>query len=201
MSLDLLSKVKDEFLGVETGINEVVNNVQFGNRFRAMVNSPTSKKIFESSDSYFIKSFNIPNENISLEKRNTDGISFSIGSDRNYDTMTVTFYDREKGELRDKFLTWLDIVYDKDTGLTGYYNDYISNLSIDILPTASVSGTFNKLTFQEAFPSSVGDILYSRDSKNTLQEFTVTFTFKKLVHSKETDYGVNRTNLMNYKSN
>lgn len=172
----------------DSAIGNMLNDVQFANRFRVELSQPTKLQIFTiEDDSFMVKSFNVPNVTLNLVERNYSGIKTKVVNSRDYDSFSIVFYEKESGKLRAKFHEWENYIFNRETGKLGYYKNYISNMfTLQVLSTES-KDIMTKINFHEVFPISIGDITYDRDSKDTLIEFSVTFSFKKLTMENATE--------------
>jgi len=156
-------------------VSQLINDIQFANRFKAKINKDNIFKT-ENESSLHIKSINFPNSTSEIKDRNTNGVPIKLSGVRTIDTLNITTYDSEGGEIRNKFDKWQNEIYDLRTGKRGYYNDYIGSILLYIY--GFDNNISNIVLFNEVWPTNVGDITYSRDSTNTLIEFPVAFAFK-----------------------
>jgi len=158
-----------------SSVHQLLNDVQLANRFTVTINK---SNIFNNarSSTVHVKSINFPNSTSAIKERNVNGIVQKISGLRTIDTINLTMYDAEGGRIRQLFDKWQTEIYDIRTGKAGYYNDYIGSITLNIYGyNFNIART---VLFNEAWPSNVGDISYSRDSSNTLIEFPVSFAFK-----------------------
>ena len=179
--MDILNSIESSLFS-SSYMDRMLNDIQFANRFTVMLTSPKGWiGLFDAQDDSFrVKTFNIPNSTMTTADRTYQGIRTKIVSTRETDSFSIVFYDSEFGRLREKFHTWENLIFDRDTGKLGYYKDYIADqFTLKIISTENKE-TQKFITFSEVYPISIGDITYDRDAKDTLVEFPVTFTFKRM---------------------
>ena len=179
--MTLLNSIESNLFS-DSQIENLLNDLQFGNRFTGVMTSPSvAGDLFDvSEDSFRIKSFNIPNTSIDTEYRNYNGKATRVARSKTYDSFNITFYDNEMGRLREKFHKWAELIFDKESGKLGYYKEYISHVfTLNILSTEDKSINSN-VNFYEVYPVAITDIIFDRGSKNMVIEFSVTFAYKKV---------------------
>jgi len=165
----------------------LLNDLQLLNRFECLLISPNNKSdLFDiREDSFRCKSVQMPSSKIDVSAVNYDGKVKNVATGKTYDEMIVTFYDSNMGKFRQKFNIWHNLIFNKDTGKLGYYDEYVAEwFAVKIMDFEDDTKCSN-VYFQQIFPTSVGDIQYNRDSSNIVAEFSVSFSYRNIYFDNE----------------
>lgn len=188
--MGLIDNIKGSLFGTGEKValrQQLLDNIALSNRFEVLLTKPTQATFqFTPLDNFSIKSIDIPETTIETEVRNYSGVPINIATLKEYDTLSITFYERSKTELRQKFIEWSNLIYDRATGRVGYYSDYIAPyFSVRMLDFKSPKG-YIEWRFYNVFPNSISNLTYAR-GESELVEFSVAFTFNNLGKSEVKD--------------
>jgi len=140
---------------------------------------------------FMAKAAALPAQNIAAIDVPFRGRIFKVAGDRTIDTWTVTIINDESFELRNAFEQWTEIIAKLDNNLGATSPDaYMTNATVFQLGRGSTksskdsTGTANAVlkeyTFQNIFPTTVGEIALSYDTGDTIEEFDVEFQVQSL---------------------
>jgi hypothetical protein len=89
---------------------------------------------------------------------------------------TLTFYADTDQSNRIFFEDWQNSIVDRQTGLVGYYDEYVTGIYVY---QYNRKGVPTSLTyFHECYPSSLGAIALSFDNNNEVMVYDVEFTYR-----------------------
>ena len=125
--------------------------------------------------SLFCSDIQIPARDISEFEYKTDGEPRSIGFLHNHGNLDMEFYCSEDLRERAFFENWQDIIYNRDSVATGYYNDYISRVEV-IKYNASMSEVTARYRFNEVFPTNIGS--FELNSETALLKLSVQMKYR-----------------------
>lgn len=146
--------------------------------------------------SFFVKSGQIPESTIANVPINFLGREFKVPSiDRTFADWTVTVINDEDYRIRHAFETWIEFmapgkaIFESKAGF-GENSPVFADLEVHQLKkggNVSVTGEGEGVTagqflgsyyFKDAFPTNVSAIDLSWDTKDTIEEFSVTFSYQ-----------------------
>lgn len=142
--------------------------------------------------SFFIKSAQIPESTIASIPINFLGREFKVPSiDRTFADWTVTVINDEDYKIRHVFETWIEFmapgkaIFESKSGfgttptIFGNFEVHQLKKSGGIAQGESLTGPYiASYYFKDAFPVNVSPIDLSWDNKDTIEEFSVTFSYQ-----------------------
>ena len=140
---------------------------------------------------FMAKAAALPAQNIAAIDVPFRGRIFKVAGDRTIDTWTVTIINDESFELRNAFEQWTELIAKLDNNLGATNPDsYMTNATVFQLgrgstksskdSTGSQNAVLKEYTFQNIFPTTVGEIALSYDTGDTIEEFDVEFQVQSL---------------------
>ena len=110
------------------------------------------------------------------------GAPFQYPTQVQYAEMQATFIADKFLRLRQFFEVWQSSMYDNQTGMFNFYENYISNIDIFQLGQFEELADRDSVTYgvrmRECFPSVIGEIPYDAGSKDQFVELNVTFQYR-----------------------
>jgi len=140
---------------------------------------------------FMAKAAALPAQNIAAIDVPFRGRIFKVAGDRTIDTWTVTIINDESFELRNAFEQWTEVIAKLDNNLGATQPDaYMTNATVYQLgrgstkssktSDGSANSVLKEYTFQNIFPTTVGEIALSYDTGDTIEEFDVEFQVQSL---------------------
>jgi hypothetical protein len=117
----------------------------------------------------------IPARDVSEFEYKTDGEPRSIGYIHNHGNLDMEFYCSENLRERSFFENWQDLIYNRGSVSTGYYDDYISRVEV-IKYNASMSEVTARYRFNEVYPTNIGT--FELNSETALLKLNVQFKYR-----------------------
>lgn len=139
-----------------------------------------------------------PGGNIATKPLKTYGLKKEIAYNKIFDEITTGFYLSEEMDEYTFFQDWQTLMY-KDNQSLGWYNDYTGTLEIHQLSNKGNAvgsadlGTVTKFTLIDAYPKMISQLALDYGATNTIQRFTVNWTYRDVliepVNSKRSNGG------------
>lgn len=126
-------------------------------------------------------SSSFPEKTIGTIIASNQGRDLRLPGDTSFpETWEVTLYNTEGHDLRRAILEWMRSTdHFQDNMHSGVPNEVMTTMAVSQLDSAMNETV--RYTFHNVWPSSVGSIELSDETKDTIQQFTVTFTFSDWV--------------------
>lgn len=134
------------------------------------------------------KAANLPATQLDFTELKYFTRSIKIPAARQFQPVTLTFYNTQNYELRNKFLEWSfrfnqPVTNQRDESTKksniGFYG------TIDLFPKDMAHNTVAKYQFQSAFPTSVSGLQYSYENDGQVQTYDVEFQYLTATFSVE----------------
>ena len=123
----------------------------------------------------FCDQVQIPGVNFSTIQSRTFGEFRDVPYEKLYDAVNLSFYMDKNLMVKAFFDSWITGIQDKDTRTFNYYNEYITDVEIEVLNT--VDNTVYVIDLFEAYPKTVGSIQLDHASKD-IMKLNVTMQYK-----------------------
>lgn len=142
---------------------------------------------------YYCSQVNVPSSNLTTtEIRVGGGDVFTLPYTRVYNALIVTFYldggyVDDGGKILKAFQGWIDYIYNPATRQLAYYNDYVSpKIKVTLYTMPDGNPAFGKggkeiigsVTFHEAYPANIENMMLSGNSSNEASQLTVNFNYR-----------------------
>ena len=101
--------------------------------------------------------------------------------ERNFETVTLTFYVDTKMTVLGMFNDWMNLIIDPTTRLVGFYDDYVSPTMSVVVEDIGGANTY-VTEFFEVYPKSIAPIQLDYNSKD-VAKLAVTFNYKYHINS------------------
>lgn len=126
----------------------------------------------------------VPQGNISTTQVRVMGEARSVPYDKIYDTATFTFYMDNNGIVHKLFSIWMSCIFDPNTRLYNYYDDFVSqNIDIRLTNNETVNGSdpiaFKTVRLLEAYPSTIAPIQLTGLTGAQPTQFDVTMVCRR----------------------
>ena len=129
----------------------------------------------------FCSAISMPDRDMQIKEVRHQGPVYKIVHDYKSADITATFYSDKFLRERSYFELWQSAMYNNQTQNYNFYDNYVSNVNIYQLGSFANQDFRDDITYgiqlYECFPKTIGPVDYSYDA-NTIQTFTVTFTFR-----------------------
>ena len=110
------------------------------------------------------------------------GAPYKYPTQVQYGDVTATFIGDKFLRLRQFFEVWQSTMYDNQSGMFNFYDNYISNMDIFQLGQFEDLGDRDSVTYgvrmRECFPSAIGEIQYDSGNQNQFVQINVTFSYR-----------------------
>jgi hypothetical protein len=148
----------------------VIKGLTQTNRYRITINNEYLNNI---PYQYMAKDVIFPGQSLVDSSIVIQGITRNLAGGMNFDPLSITFICDEKMSIRTAFENWHKKIYNKENSTLGYYDDYKTDIMIEILNKNFE--TIKKVLISDAWPKDFSDIQLSYDSIDQVMEFTVSF--------------------------
>ena len=146
------------------------------NRFAVLFTPPTSVNPANLRKTLlFCDQASLPGVNFSTVQNRSYGEVREVPYEKLFDTCQLTFHVDKDMMVKSLFDQWIQSIQNPVTRTYSYYNDYITNMQIEVQDLAD--NTRYEMTLYEAYPKTIGAISLSNESKDTMK-LTVTFQYK-----------------------
>ena len=161
-------------------LNEFISNVKnrgvaVQNRFWIMMPQPTILDRENKEISMFCKSVSIPGVNIASSAERLTGEVSEIPYDRNFGAASMVFWNRADFDTRDYFERWVDGIQDPKTRILSYYNDFKSDIQVNVLD--KMDKLRYRVTLHSAHPKSIGGLVLDNETPGVMS-FDVQFDYR-----------------------
>jgi hypothetical protein len=183
MALNLPFLTKDSPRGnpKPRSINDFISQVKSGamarqNRFVVLFTPPSGvnpqalQKVL-----LFCDTVQLPGVNFSTIQNRTYGEFREVPYEKLYDNVNMTFYVDNDLKVKDLFDRWIDQIQNPTTRNWNYYNNYISNMVIEVQDIND--NTRYEMTLWECYPKNIGSITLDQASKE-IMKLPVTIQYK-----------------------
>jgi hypothetical protein len=123
----------------------------------------------------FCDTVQLPGINYSTVQNRTFGEFRETPYERLYDNVTMTFYVDNDMKVKVLFDDWINSVQNPDTRTFNYYNDYISDMTIEIQDVSDKPRY--RLKMYECYPKNIGSIQLDYANKDVMK-VQVTMQYK-----------------------
>ena len=146
------------------------------NRFTVSIANPlgyggTNSSLVE----LFCEQAVLPSLSFSSQPTRTYGEQREVVYDRNFEAVTLTFLVDRQMQIKDYFDQWTNQIINPYTRLSGFYNDYIRDITI-ITQDTKDNDTYIAV-LREAYPKTVSAVQLDYNSKDVMK-LQVTFNYK-----------------------
>ncbi len=98
----------------------------------------------------------------------------------NYEDMEMLFIMSPDGYERRIIEKWIGLARDHKTGHVGYYDDYVSEMLRIAQDTGGTQNSLYHVDLKEAYPVSVANVDFDRQSSDDFQIISVMFAFRRV---------------------
>jgi hypothetical protein len=123
----------------------------------------------------FCDQIQIPGVNYSTIQNRTFGEFRETPYEKLYDAVNISFYVDKDMMVKSFFDTWMSGIQDKYTRTFNYYNEYVTDFTLEVLDT--VDNTVYIVDLHEAYPKTIGAIQLDQGSKD-IMKLSVTMQYK-----------------------
>jgi hypothetical protein len=128
----------------------------------AGVSSATLKNIL-----LFCSNATLPGTNYATVQNRSFGEFREVPYEKLYDTCTLEFYVDTELQVKKLFDDWINVIQDPTTRTFNYYNDYISNMLIEVQDLNDK--TRYQMILRECYPKSISSIQLDQGSKDVMK--------------------------------
>lgn len=130
---------------------------------------------------FLIKAASIPADNIGTITVPYRGRDLKIAGDRTFESWTITVINTNSFDIRKKFEAWQELINGHATNQSAInLDEYFQDWTVKHLDReGKVAETYNMVG---AFPTVVSSIDLSHDTKDTIEEFSVTMEYQYWLH-------------------
>lgn len=163
-------------------INEFVGNLKFGGarptQYRVFVTNPANP-LGDLQMPFLCKAAQLPSSTIGVINANYFGRAIKIAGDRTYEDWTVTVYNDEDFLIRNALEQWSHAINSPEGNSRGFGSasplQYRTNAQVTQFSKTGVP--VRTYDFSNLWPSNIGPIELSWDTQDTIEEYTVTFSY------------------------
>lgn len=123
----------------------------------------------------FCDQVQLPGVNYSTVQNRTFGEFRETPYEKLFDAVNMSFYVDTGLKVKYMFDEWINSVQNQDTRLFRYYNDYTTNMSIEVLDLQNK--TRYEVALYECYPKNIGSIQMDQSSKDVMK-IQVTMQYK-----------------------
>jgi hypothetical protein len=123
----------------------------------------------------FCDTVQLPGINYSTVQNRTFGEFRETPYERLYDTVSMTFYVDNDMKVKVLFDDWINSIQNPDTRTFSYYNNYISDMTIEVQDVSDK--TRYRLKMYECYPKNIGSIQLDAANKDVMK-LQVTMQYK-----------------------
>lgn len=123
----------------------------------------------------FCDQVQLPGVNYSTVQNRTFGEFRETPYEKLYDNLSMSFYVDNEMKVKSLFDDWIATIQNPTERTFGYYNDYISNMTIEIQDLQNK--TRYEMTLWECYPKNIGSIQLDYSNKD-LMKMQVTMQYK-----------------------
>jgi hypothetical protein len=124
----------------------------------------------------FCEKATLPGINYATTANRTYGETREVVYDRMYDPVTLTFHVDRKMSIKEIFDNWSQYIIDPSSRTVGWYNDYVTPMTIRIQDLED--NTTYLVQLWEAYPKTIGAISLDAGNNNDTMRLDVTFQYK-----------------------
>ena len=135
----------------------------------------------------FCDQVQIPGVNFSTIQSRTFGEFRDVPYEKLYDAVNLSFYIDKDLMVKSFFDSWISGIQDKYTRTFNYYNEYITDVTIEVLDMVDKSVYI--IDLHEAYPKTVGSVQLDQASKD-IMKLNVTMQYKYFRAFKTTSDGI-----------
>lgn len=159
--------------GPNKPIQQFVASVKQGalartNRFAVMFTPPAgvnSSPLIKTL--LFCETVQLPGANFSTVQNRSFGEFREVPYEKLYEQITMTFYVDNDMAVKNLFDEWQGCIYDPITRTFGYYNDYTTNMTIEVQDIND--NTRYEVTLYEVYPKTISSISLDNNSKDVMK--------------------------------
>lgn len=184
MALNLPFLTKDAARDPRTAnkpINQFIAQVKAGamarsNRFAVLFTPPAGVSPANLQNILlFCDTVQIPGINYSTVQNRTFGEFREVPYERLYDAINMTFYVDVDMKVKTLFDNWINVVQNPNTRTFNYYNNYISNMIIEVQDIND--NTRYEVVLYECYPKNIGAVSLDQSNKDPMK-LSVTMQYK-----------------------
>lgn len=133
-------------------------------------NSEVTKKAL-----MFCDQIQLPGTNFSTTQNRTFGEFRETPYEKLYEPITMSFYVDRDMLIKDMFDQWQNSIYNPQTRVFNYYNNYITDMTIEVQDNKDTPKYY--VTLHECYPKSVGAVQLDYASKDVMK-LSVSIAYK-----------------------
>lgn len=142
------------------------------NRYNIIIDKPGLQ---ETPYKFLAKGINLPGLDLQSTARTILGLTREPVSGIDYDLCNITFTDDNKLSIRKVITGWMKECFNSETGTAGFFNDYVKDMTIEILNRANEPVL--RILIESAYPKSMSETILGFDRNDQPFEFTAAFKF------------------------
>ena len=162
-----------------TFLDKMVSGGALQSLFEATVTVPTGVTAAPGDFNFMCKTTSFPISTVEVTPVSYMGRSINIPGNREVQQWTTECYNDESHQIRSSLLGWMNELNDYETNIrkTGWTTTekYTGQLTVSQFTKSGAAAT-NKVTFYDAWPSSIGEISLDWETSE-IQTFEVTWEF------------------------
>ena len=135
----------------------------------------------------FCDQVQIPGVNFSTIQSRTFGEFRDVPYEKLYDAVNLSFYVDKNLMVKSFFDSWINGIQNKYTRTFNYYNEYITDVTVEVLDTAE--NVVYIIDLHESYPKTVGSIQMDQAAKD-IMKLNVTMQYKYFRAFKTSSEGV-----------
>lgn len=168
---------------IDSFLNQVEDGGIRSNQFQVLVpippalfNAYSGSSDFSESISFLSKAASLPASQIGTMNLAYRGRPIRLPGDRDFSPWTITVINSSHFALRRFFESWTNLISNRDT-IESYPMTAIS-VDLEVHQLDRNGKVISEYKMVRAWPSTVSEIPLSYDSKDTIEEFNVTFQYQ-----------------------
>lgn len=147
------------------------------NRYLVTLNAPKSDKDGRDLATLFCDATALPGLDFASSQSRIYSENREMPYERLYVPITMSFYVDADMVIKTMFDKWQASVVDPETRVMAYYDDYIRDITIQVLQVSESASPPYQVVLHEAWPKSVGAVTMDYTS-HEIMKLQVTFLYK-----------------------
>ena len=168
-----------------SSLNNFIANIKTeglakSNRFVAKISIPgVLNGTFQSNTlrklELYCEAVQLPGMSVSTQQARTFGEFREMPYERLYENVSLTFLIDNSFDIKMFFDTWINSIQNPETRSFAFYNDYISDIEINVLNSVNEAKYYT--TLYECYPKSISAIQLDYNSKDIIK-FQVSINYR-----------------------
>jgi hypothetical protein len=146
------------------------------NRFTVDFTPPKAMPELSKRMMLFCEKASLPGINFATTANRTFGETREVVYDRMFEPITLTFHVDRQMTVKEIFDNWSQYIIDPSTKTVGWYNHYVTPMTIRIQDLED--NTTYLVQLFEAYPKTIGSVSLDAGNNNDTMRLDVTFQFK-----------------------